>query len=443
MPHITSHDPALAEESVHFPLSQVDRPQRVLLVSSIGGMLAEVAKYRPSQVDYVELDPMVAQLQRRFGLLAPTDNLTVIAEDARAYLAGSSELYDAILVNLPEPETYQMNRFFTAGFFALAKNRLAPGGVLSFAIEGAANYISANRQRKLSSLANAAGTQFDQVLLMPGRRLFFLCSDRLLDTDIPLLLESKGIPTRHIRHFFRDDLTDRRIRQFNEAVDPGVPPNLDLSPRLMRLAFLGWFQRHGEAPFWIILLGAAAAFAGMARMTKPQWVLLTTGCTGIGAEMLAIFTFQAIYGYIYLQLGVLVTVFLAGMLPGAWIGGRYAGSRRRALVGADLLLTLLLFLFALLLTAAPNTLPAASLYVFGLLISFGCGFQFPMALGLAGDDAAGASRSFSADLVGAALGVLLVSLVLIPFLGMIRTCHCLAGLKLVSSLISGSIHDTN
>ena len=33
----------------------------------------------------------------------------------------------------------------------------------------------------------------------------------------------------------------------------------------------------------------------------------------IGAEMVAIFTFQVLYGYIYLQIGVLVTVFLAGL----------------------------------------------------------------------------------------------------------------------------------
>ena len=159
--------------------------------------------------------------------------------------------------------------------------------------------------------------------------------------------------------------------------------------------------------------------------------------------MLAIFTFQAIYGYIYLQLGVLVTVFLAGMLPGAWIGGRYTGSRRRALVGADVLLASLLILFALLLTVAPLTLPATALYGFGILISLGCGFQFPIALALAGDDAAAASRSFSADLMGAALGVLLVSLVLIPLLGMIPACLCLAGLKVASSLVSGSIHGTD
>ena len=440
LPAMVSHDPALAEESVHFALSQLDRHRHVLLVASIGNMLTEVAKYRPERVDYVELDPMVARLQRQFGWLTPVDGLTVIAQDARSYLAATDTRYDAILINLPEPETYQVNRFFTAEFFALAKRRLTPQGVLSFAIEGAANYISPNRQQKLSSLANTAGAQFAHVVLMPGQRLFFLCSDRRLTTDIPQLLEDRGIHTLYIRGHFSGDLTRQRIRQINQAVDPRVPLNEDLSPRLMRLAFLGWFQRHGESPIGLFLVLAAAALAAVVRMTRPQRVLLTTGCIAIGAEMVAIFTFQAVYGYIYLQLGVLVTVFLAGMLPGAWIGGRYAGSRRWALACADLFLSLLLVLFALLLTVVPQSIPSAVLYGFGLLVSLVCGFQFPIAWGVAGDDAAAASQSFSADLVGAALGVLLVSLVLIPLLGIVPACFCLAGLKLISFMVSGSIH---
>ena len=39
----------------------------------------------------------------------------------------------------------------------------------------------------------------------------------------------------------------------------------------------------------------------------------------MGAEILVIFAFQIFFGYIYLQIGLIVTVFLAGLLPGALI----------------------------------------------------------------------------------------------------------------------------
>jgi spermidine synthase len=441
VPGLSSQDTALAEEIVHFPLCQIERPRRLLLVSAVGGMMAEVDKYRLDRVDYVELDPLAARLQIRYGLVAPIDGLTVIARDARAYLSHTSIRYDAILVNLPTPETFQANRYFTAEFFELASHHLAPGGVLSFGIDGVANYISPNRQQQLSSLANTAASFFDHVVLMPGQRLLFICRDLPVRTDIPVLLEKKGIETRHIRRYFAGDLTDRRIRQLNDAVDAGIGPNLDLSPRLMRLAFVDWFARHGTSPRWFSIVMIAAALVCLSRTPRPQWVLLTTGCVNIGAEMVAIFTFQALYGYIYLQIGVLVTVFLAGLLPGAWAGGRFAGNRRRALMTGDLLLCLLLMMFALILAVCRQTVPAGVLYGFGLAVSFCSGFQFPLALSVSGGSSAAAAQSFSADLVGAAIGVLLVSLLLIPFLGLLWATLCLAGIKLISVVIAGSIHD--
>jgi spermidine synthase len=443
VPYLFSQNPALAEEIVHFPLSQVDHPRRLLLVSAVGGMMAQVAKYHPDRVDYVELDPLAAELQLRFGLLQPIHGLTVIAQDARAYLSQTSTRYDGILVSLPEPETFQVNRFYTAGFFKLAKNHLSPGGVFSFGIDGVANYISATRQQKLSVLANTAGNVFDHVMILPGQRLIFVCSDRPIRTDIPLLLERKGIDTRYVRRYYAGDLTDQRIRQLNDAVDADIGKNLDLSPRLMRLAFVGWFKRHGESPRWFVLALSAGALAYMIRLSRAQWVLLTTGCVNIGAEMVTIFAFQAIYGYIYLQIGVLVTVFLAGLLPGAWVGGRFTGNPRRALMIGDFLLCMLLAVFAVIMVAGRQGLPATILYGFGLAFSFCCGLQFPLALTLSGDSATAAAQSFSADLVGASIGVLLVSLVLVPYVGLLWATLCLAGIKLISLLAAGSIHETS
>ena len=112
------------------------------------------------------------------------------------------------------------------------------------------------------------------------------------------------------------------------------------------------------------------------------------------------------------------------------------------MVGADLLLGSLLLLFAVVLVGARQVMPAWGLYAFGLAVSLCCGFQFPLALKMSGDNTAAVTQSFSADLVGAAIGVLLVSLLLIPFLGLLRASLCLAGVKIISAMVAGSIHET-
>ena len=47
-------------------------------------------------------------------------------------------------------------------------------------------------------------------------------------------------------------------------------------------------------------------------MKKEEYVLFTTGFAAMGSEMLVIFVFQVLYGYIYLQIGAIIT---AGLVP--------------------------------------------------------------------------------------------------------------------------------
>jgi len=80
---------------------------------------------------------------------------------------------------------------------------------------------------------------------------------------------------------------------------------------------------------------------------------------------------------------------------------------------------------------------------FGFIVSLACGFQFPVALHLRGGDNSAASKSFSADLIGAAFGTLLTSVVLLPFLGIFRTATALIALKLFSLIWLGISHEKN
>jgi spermidine synthase len=66
-------------------------------------------------------------------------------------------------------------------------------------------------------------------------------------------------------------------------------------------------------------------------------------------------------------------------------------------------------------------------------MSMACGIQMPVALYLRGDGKSGVIQAFSADLIGAAAGTLITSVILIPYIGIIWTALCLAGLKLISA----------
>jgi len=158
--------------------------------------------------------------------------------------------------------------------------------------------------------------------------------------------------------------------------------------------------------------------------------------------------------------GLVVTVFMAGLAAGAWwanrsmLWGGVAEPRRwrhsamppyiRVLALLALAIAALSALFPVVLRqlghldAAIGT-PLAGQGVILLatfILAILVGGQFPLASAAdPGEPAATASRLYTADLVGAALGALLVSTLLMPVLGVTVVCLLTAGLNLAAAAL--------
>jgi spermidine synthase len=439
-PLLSSQDAAAAEEAVHYALAQLEEPQRVLLISASAGVMEELEKYRIESIDYVELDPDLTEVLFDFNLLKRIPALRVIHADGRAFLAEAATGYDAILVNLNDPQTFQTNRFFTDRFFSLARSRLSEQGVLGFSMGGFDSYLAEPQRRKLSSVYHTAKTYFSDVLMLPGERVFFICSNRPLQTGVPDLLRRKGIATLYISAYYEGNVTPERISYLRGRMDPAAAPNTELSPYVMRTVFSEWFAKFDSSPLWF--MGAIACVLGFYfwHASRVEFVLFSTGWMTMGSEILIIFAFQIFFGYIYFQIGIIVTVFLAGILPGALWGRRLAARARRVLILSDMALIGLLGVTFAAVHAGDNLGQVFYLFL-GFMVSFACGVQFPAALRLRGDDGRAATGVFSADLIGAALGTLVTSTILIPYLGITGAIGVLMGLKLLSLLIAGTLHE--
>lgn len=436
-PSVSSYDPVTAEESTHYALAQVDSPRTVLLVSARSGALDEIYKYHPSRVDYVEIDPQVTSTLTELGLIQPRPGLSVIHEDARAFLSRSHNRYDAILVHLPEPTTFQLNRFYTREWFELMAGHLESGGVLCFSVEGFDSFLDPFRQRIISSLVNTAAQAFEHILTLPGGKIYVLCSGKSLNPDIPGLLDHKKISTQYIRDFFQDDVNPMRRAYLSSALLPLAPINTDAHPRLMVLMLSSWFYKFQTSPWLFIGILSVFLLCYIPRLSRQEFLLFTTGWVTMGSELLVIFSFQIFFGFIYYQIGVIVTVFLAGLLPGAYTGtkARFSPSPFRWLRFSDSLIITLLLMFSggIMIPALRNHI--LFYLIFGAMASFACGFQFPLALVSGKESPSAAGQAFGADLMGAAFGVLVTSMALIPFLGLVQSALILASLKCLSIFV--------
>ena len=441
VPLFSSQNLTLAEEMVHYPLSQLDNADQILLISAEGGIMTEISKYKPEQVDYVEIDPVITQVQFRFDLLKKISGLNLIHQDGRAFLKETEATYHAILLNLPEPDTFQLNRFYTKRFFELVENRLKPEGIFLFSVEGVDNYLSEAQRFKISSLFQTAKTRFEHILMLPGERIYFLCRNAPLNPDIPELLEAKGIDTTFIKGYFYGNITKSRIDRLRDEVIADAPINRDYAPNMIRIMFSEWFSRYDSSPALfisiIIFLGGVYFFL----ISREEFVLFSTGFLTMGSETLVIFAFQIFFGYIYYQIGLIVTVFLAGLLPGAVFGERLRKRGRRVLIITDAALIGLMLFFIASIYLLGDRLPLGSFLAFGFIIAAACGCQFPVALYLRGSDQSAAVQSFSADLIGAAAGILITSAILIPYFGILWAALGLAGIKAISIILIRTGHD--
>ena len=425
-----------SEEKIHYPLSQLERVENVLLVSGgLGETLGEVDKYHPRHIDYVELDPYLTGAAQELGFIKKLPFLSIKNTDGRNYIKTTDKRYDAIVIDLPDPDTFQINRFFTSEFFSLSKRILSDGGVLSFGLEYSPNYVSDVRKRKLSIIYNTARLHFQNVKVLPGGEAYFLCRDGTLSTDVPARLRMKSIITTYIEGFYYGNVTGERIDQIQEILDTKEYVNTDFEPRIMNVIFQEWFLKHGTSPraFLLILLGLALLY--LVFMKREEYILFSTGLATMGVEMLVIFTFQVIYGYIYLKIGAIVTVFLLGLLPGAMIGNLYKEGNMGRLLVSELILLGLLLIFFVWVSFLRCELNQFYFLAYCFVFSFFCGFQFPVAANIIGERQSPAAGCLAADMAGAAVGTLATGTLLIPLLGIQSAVIFLILIKTSSNMV--------
>jgi spermidine synthase len=232
---------ASSEESVHFALLQRPQAEKVLLIGGgAGGSLVQALKYPKTQVDYVELDPGIIRLSLKYLPQQERDSLKdtrvqIYFQDGRAFLKKTPDTYDAIILNLPDPSTAQINRFYTKEFFSQVKRKLAPDGIFSFRVSSAENYISDELQNFLASLYFTLNEVFPEIEIVPGDSNIFLASSAPISLDHQELsqkIDRLDLKNTYISsHSLFSRLSPFRLSLLKEKLVQGQKSiNLDLVP---------------------------------------------------------------------------------------------------------------------------------------------------------------------------------------------------------------------
>ncbi len=486
-------DEATAEEAVHLALLEHPAPKTLLLIGGgASGSLAQALKH-PSleRVDYVELDPAVLDVAQQYfpkQWVAARDDPRVFTHyrDGRLFLNSTARSFDVILVDLPDPQTAQLNRFYTLEFFQRAAEKLTPHGILAFQLRGAEEYISPALGAFLRCIRKTLGEVFPVVSMIPGETIHFFGAkqDGALTSDPQELLarlRARQIRTQYVREYFIPFrmMPDRMLELEHETEpQPDTPVNRDLAPvayffdvALWSTQFKSAYQRIFESLAqvrfrWIALgvvflsLVPAVIVGGWFRSGKRERAssvvcVASMGLTLISLEVLLLLGFQALFGYVYYQLSVLTGFLMAGIALGTWVGLRngtraVSDPKRRMLTLAWLqgLAVLCAPLFYLLFTSLRTVhdslaLSWASYGLFPVLaVSAGMlgGYQFVVASAVF-FEGTGPSRQnlgtlYAVDLLGACVGAFALSSYVLPVFGFAKAGVLIAAINLGAGLLA-------
>ncbi len=462
-------DVSTAEEAVHFALLVHPHPRKLLLIGGgLGGALSQALKYDSLTIDYVELDPQLIGAGEVFLPSEETKSLRsprvdIHYMDGRLFVKekaeqSNPECYDVIIVNLTDPYTVQLNRFFTLEFFQMARSVLKDEGIFSFRVSSAENYISPELGLYLSSFYRTLNSCFAEVKVLPGSNNIFLASKKagvLFDDWQNLIsrLKQRAIPTQFVNeNFLPDRLSPTRVEYLRSAIMQSWGRiNHDLKPicyfynsilwskqfessEKPILLFLshvhpGWLMGAIVLIFFLIFLFCRLYDAHVPNLALS--VIFMVGFTSILAEIIVVLSFQVFYGYIYSMIGLIFTLFMLGLTSGALIIQRLAYKKKinfKRLGFIQLLQVLFVFmlivLFRIFLSISLSN-SKIMISLFSLIFVSGLlgGMLFTLAnhIFLENRTALNAGTGYSVDLFGSSLSSILASAILIPLLGVPST----------------------
>ncbi len=316
-------DRASSEETLLWPFLYHPSAKDILLIG-YEGIPAE--KYLPVGINYLNLYP-----DRAFTNLGISSESAFEISDPLRFSSGKR--FGIVSLNLHGGADLFEYRKETDLFIERLKSFLKDDGVLFVSAPSDENYISPSLGRYLTSLYNTLKASFDTVAVIPGAKAGFVCGNRELirfEMNPDLSLAALGIESPYFNSpMIENRLLPYRVENFMKSLVNDGAINKIAKPRAV-FHFMKWqgtaFGRSGlffdlyRYP-WVLLLPILFVPIIISRLKSisiPAIFGVTLfGFTGMALEITSLYLFSTLFGSLYLHIGILIALFMAGLAFGA------------------------------------------------------------------------------------------------------------------------------
>jgi spermidine synthase len=291
------------------------------------------------------------------------------------------------------------------------------------------------------------------------RQLSTRLAERNINTRLitPAHIEYKLHP-RWLNWFLRS--IEDGTRKINQDFKPiGIFYSLSywnalFSPSIQKI--FSWFEKVNIRMIGILLAIFVLFFillhfkiGNLSKINIP-FTITTTGFAGMIFDLALIFTFQALYGFVYYWIGLLITAFMVGTAAGSLAMTSLMGRIKKDIfhfLSVELAITVFSGMLPLIFLSFRSYLDQAEIFlllkIIFLLLSFLSGLlvgvEFPLANKIYLKSHPNLSKTagllYGSDLFGGWIGGITGGVVLLPVLGLFETCMVAVILKISSLLI--------
>lgn len=456
---IPDHESAGITAAVN--LCQNPDAKKILIVGSGIGLCGELL--RIPQINHITWAHYDSEYIQKIDNYIP-ENLKIrdkrlhrVAGDIRSYLKEKKNFYDIAILNLPDAVSSVLNRYFTIQFYHLVKNSMTENGILGVKISGGENVMGAELACLGASVKTTLGKVFSKLVIKPGEDTWFIASDSKSITGNPEILEKKfaGIKGASAifppKALFSIYLPDREAKAFKKYDSTDIADtfltNYDSRPLVYLFGLLFASKQSGFTltefiqPFllagiWVFIFPVLVFLLlwisriwlisdnkkDAGGIFESLFLIFTAGFVSISAVIVLMYLYQTRFGSLYLHVGLIASVFMAGLFVGGASARRFLlrNKMRSESLFFWIILSHVLILIVIAYLQLPHWEHSTFVSAFALLGICG-GAYFPITAdrldksgfqsGVAG------SKLESSDHIGATMGAFTAGIVMVPALG--------------------------
>ena len=433
-----------------------DAKRALVLGGGFSGALREILKYPVQEVEYVEIDPALLPfvepvLNAQDQQALRDKRVKIISADGREFLHRTNNNYDVILLNIGEPSTASINRFFTLEFYQQCEIRLTPNGIFAFSFPSSAEYLADELKDLNATIYHTFKRTFTNVLIVPGTHAVLIGSK----SEKPLTSQPDSLAARYrisgilseyfSEYMYEELLSPERVSFVTNTLEatPDYRINTDSNPVTYYFDLLLWNKfLQGDNLFFSYITRtrifiAGFIFAGLLLLllllnrNKPEKmertalaiIIVCGGMIGMALNLLFLLNFQEAFGSIYEMVGAMIAANMLGLIFGALVVSRTIGKYKLK----TLLFVVLIALIAIVLFLPNilNFLLLARMIPVTFFVTLVCGGLIGMLFGIVNriylNSSSNAGSIYAFDVFGASVGALITCSILLPVLGIQET----------------------